>query len=87
MLDDMGNIAKWKESLAERTFLKQTINLMQLVYGKSTSMSTTSINKENSSVYEESDGEDFFKPKGEGHYKVCSRDYVHVSKSESNISF
>ncbi|KAK9904441.1 hypothetical protein M0R45_000666 [Rubus argutus] len=67
--DDMGNIAKWKESLAERTFVKQTINLMQLVYGKSTSMSTTSINKENdSSAYEESDGEDFLKPKG-GHYK------------------
>ncbi|PRQ48780.1 hypothetical protein RchiOBHm_Chr2g0114591 [Rosa chinensis] len=27
--DDMGNIAKWKESLAERTFLKQTTNLIQ----------------------------------------------------------
>ncbi|XP_062007636.1 ribosome biogenesis protein bms1-like [Rosa rugosa] len=49
---DMGNIAKWKESLADRTFLKQTTNLIQLVYGKSTSMST-SVNEENDSSADE----------------------------------
>ncbi|ONH90682.1 hypothetical protein PRUPE_8G069100 [Prunus persica] len=63
--DEIGNIAKWKESLVERTSSRQTINLMQLVYGKSTSMPTTSINEHDSSVDDESDGDDFFKPKGE----------------------
>lgn len=66
----MGNIAKWKESLVERTSSRQTINLMQLVYGKSTSMPTTSINEHDSSADDESDGDDFFKPKGEVN-KVC----------------
>ncbi|BBH09211.1 P-loop containing nucleoside triphosphate hydrolases superfamily protein [Prunus dulcis] len=63
--DEIGNIAKWKESLVERTSSRQTINLMQLVYGKSTSMRTTSINEHDSSADDESDGDDFFKPKGE----------------------
>ncbi|BFG41249.1 hypothetical protein CerSpe_275230 [Prunus speciosa] len=63
--DEMGNIAKWKESLVERTSSRQTINLMQLVYGKSTSMPTTSVNEHDSSADDESDGDDFFKPKGE----------------------
>ncbi|KAH0977095.1 hypothetical protein GBA52_026814 [Prunus armeniaca] len=63
--DEIGNIAKWKESLVERTSSRQTINLMQLVYGKSTSMPTTSINEHDSSADDESDGDDFFKPKGE----------------------
>ncbi|GKD34756.1 hypothetical protein Tco_1250265, partial [Tanacetum coccineum] len=31
----MGNASKWKESLIERTILRQTTNLEQLVYGKS----------------------------------------------------
>lgn len=62
----MGNISKWKESLVERTISRQTTNLMQLVYGKTTSIPTTSINEEESSGDEESDGDDFFKPKGEG---------------------
>ncbi|KAE8076582.1 hypothetical protein FH972_015221 [Carpinus fangiana] len=65
--DDMGNISKWKESLMERTVLRQNTNLMQLVYGKATSTSTTTLNEaQDSSDNEESDGEDFFKPKGEG---------------------
>ncbi|MEI4850553.1 hypothetical protein Q8G46_28250, partial [Klebsiella pneumoniae] len=32
--DEMGNASKWKDSLAERTVLRQNTNLMQLVYGK-----------------------------------------------------
>ncbi|BFG19607.1 hypothetical protein CerSpe_058810 [Prunus speciosa] len=68
--DEMGNIAKWKESLVERTSSRQTINLMQLVYGKSTSTQATSINEEHDgSADDESDGDDFFKPKGEGNKK------------------
>ncbi|XP_024157177.1 ribosome biogenesis protein BMS1 homolog isoform X1 [Rosa chinensis] len=63
--DDVGNIAKWKESLAERTFSRQTTNLMQLVYGKSSSVSTKASEEQDSSE-EESDGDDFFKPKGDG---------------------
>jgi ribosome biogenesis protein BMS1 len=63
----MGNISKWKESLMERTVLRQNTNLMQLVYGKATSTSTKTLNEaQDSSDNEESDGEDFFKPKGEG---------------------
>ncbi|XP_008219075.1 PREDICTED: ribosome biogenesis protein BMS1 homolog [Prunus mume] len=68
--DEMGNIAKWKESLVERTSSRQIINLMQLVYGKSTSTQATSINEEHDgSADDESDGDDFFKPKGEGNKK------------------
>jgi ribosome biogenesis protein BMS1 len=63
----MGNISKWKESLMKRTVARQNINLMELVYGKSTSTSTTTMDKvQDSSDDEESDGEEFFKPKGEG---------------------
>ena len=63
----MGNISKWKESLMERTVSRQNTNLMQLVYGKSTSASTTAMDEaQDSSGDEESDGDEFFKPKGEG---------------------
>ncbi|KAF3451015.1 hypothetical protein FNV43_RR07104 [Rhamnella rubrinervis] len=68
--EDMGNISKWKESLAERTVSRQTTNLMKLVYGNSTLIKTTSINEEDSSGDEESDGDDFFRPKGEGNKKL-----------------
>lgn len=61
LIDDMGNVSKWKESLAERTLSQKTPSLMQLVYGEST-VNLISINKENdSSEDEESDG-DFFEP-------------------------
>ncbi|XP_030506282.2 ribosome biogenesis protein bms1 isoform X2 [Cannabis sativa] len=56
--EGMGNISRWKESIIERTNSRQTTSLMELVYGK-----TTSINEEESG--EESDGDEFFKPKGE----------------------
>ncbi|KAJ1410469.1 Ribosome biogenesis protein BMS1/TSR1, C-terminal [Sesbania bispinosa] len=59
--DDMGNVSKWKESLAERTLLRKTPSLMQLVYGEST-VNSTSINKENDSSEDEENEGDFFKP-------------------------
>lgn len=62
---EMGNVSKWKESLAERTASRQCVNLMQLVYGKAAKTSTASVN---GTVDEESDDE-FFKPKGEGKKK------------------
>ncbi|XP_050366426.1 uncharacterized protein LOC126784919 isoform X2 [Argentina anserina] len=64
--DDMGNIAKWKESLAERTYSRQTTNLMQLVYGNSSSISTKATEEQDSSTDGESDEDDFFKPKEDG---------------------
>ena len=46
IVEDMGNISKWKESLAERTVSRQTTNLMQLVYGNSTSIKVSLGQKE-----------------------------------------
>ncbi|KAJ9185011.1 hypothetical protein P3X46_004691 [Hevea brasiliensis] len=67
--DGLGNVSKWKESLVERTVSRKNINLMQLVYG--TSASTTAINEKRESIDdEESDGDDFFKLKGEGNKKL-----------------
>ncbi|MBA0749879.1 hypothetical protein Gogos_003756, partial [Gossypium gossypioides] len=64
--DGMGNISKWRASLVERASKKQNINLMQLVYGKSTSTSNTSANEvKDDSENEESDEDEFFKPKGQ----------------------
>lgn len=65
----MGNASKWKDSLAERTVLRQNTNLMQLVYGKSLK-STTSIDEVQGGSDDEESDEEFFKPKGEGK-KVC----------------
>ncbi|TYI07565.1 hypothetical protein ES332_A10G236100v1 [Gossypium tomentosum] len=64
--DGMGNISKWRASLVERASKKQNINLMQLVYGKSASTSNTSTNEvKDDSENEESDEDEFFKPKGQ----------------------
>lgn len=80
ILENMGNISRWKESLVERTISRKNANLMQLVYGKSTSRpATTSVDEENGGD-EESDGDDFFKIKGEGN-KVCSLHYSFKSIS------
>ncbi|GMN36245.1 hypothetical protein TIFTF001_005854 [Ficus carica] len=62
--ENMGNISRWKESLVERTISRKNTNLMQLVYGKSTSTPTPSIDQEDSSE------DEFFKPKGEGNKKL-----------------
>ncbi|KAI9196951.1 hypothetical protein LWI28_028476 [Acer negundo] len=68
--DGMGNVSKWKESLLERTVLRQSTNLMQLVYGKSVSASAASFNEaQDSSEDEGSEDDEFFKPKGEGNKK------------------
>ncbi|KAK8671512.1 hypothetical protein V6N13_038106 [Hibiscus sabdariffa] len=64
--DGMGNISKWRASLVERASKKQNINLMQLVYGKSAATSNASVNEvRDDSENEESDGDEFFKPKGQ----------------------
>lgn len=70
ILGEMGNISKWKESLAERTVSRQTKNLMQLVYGEPASISDALVDKEINSEDDDSEDDDFFKPKGEGN-KVC----------------
>ncbi|KAF5728790.1 ribosome biogenesis protein bms1-like isoform X1 [Tripterygium wilfordii] len=77
--DDMGNISKWKESLVERTLSRQNVNLMQIVYGKSASASasasTGSVNEEEEKSEDgESDGEEFFRPKGEGSKNLRGED-------------
>ncbi|KAH1224663.1 Ribosome biogenesis protein BMS1 [Glycine max] len=59
--DNMGNVSKWKESLAERNLSRKTPSLMQLVYGESTINSTT-INRDNDNSGDEESDDDFFKP-------------------------
>lgn len=60
----MGDVSKWKKSLAERTILRHTPSLMQLVYGKSTVNSANLKKEDDSSDDEDSEGE-FFMPKEE----------------------
>ncbi|KAL0318378.1 UNVERIFIED_CONTAM: Ribosome biogenesis protein BMS1 [Sesamum angustifolium] len=64
--NEMGNVSKWKESLAERTSSRQNVNLMQLVYGKPASKTS---NEMKDSSDEQSEDDEFFKPKGEGSKK------------------
>ncbi|XP_019451232.1 PREDICTED: ribosome biogenesis protein BMS1 homolog isoform X3 [Lupinus angustifolius] len=59
--DDMGNVSKWKESLAERTLSRKSPSLTQLVYGEST-VNPTSINNENDNSEDDGSEDDFFKP-------------------------
>ncbi|XP_019413320.1 PREDICTED: ribosome biogenesis protein BMS1 homolog isoform X2 [Lupinus angustifolius] len=58
---DMGNVSKWKESLAERTLSRKTPSLMQLVYGEST-VNSTSLDNANDNSEDDENEEDFFKP-------------------------
>lgn len=61
--------AKWKESLMGRASLRQKTNLMQLVYGKSLSKSAeTNVLRDSSE--DESEDDEFFKPKGKGQKSV-----------------
>ncbi|CAA0172743.1 unnamed protein product [Arabidopsis thaliana] len=63
---DSGNISQWKAPLKEIA-RKKNPNLMQIVYGAS-SLATPLINENHDiSDDDESDDEDFFKPKGEQH--------------------
>ncbi|KAI3719658.1 hypothetical protein L6452_20560 [Arctium lappa] len=66
--ENLGNASKWKESLVERTISRQNMNLMQLVYGQSESKPNASLHEDSDA--EESDGDEFFKPKGEGNKKL-----------------
>ncbi|CAJ2679106.1 unnamed protein product [Trifolium pratense] len=67
--DDVGNVSKWKESLAERTLARKATSLKQVVYGESTNNST-SMNEEYDSG---EDDEDFFLPIEEQMKKQKSR--------------
>ncbi|KNA09833.1 hypothetical protein SOVF_149750 isoform B [Spinacia oleracea] len=68
--EDMGNASRWKDSLLERALSRQNKNLMQLVYGKSTSDLASDISEPQGSTDDESEDDDFFKPKGEGAKKL-----------------
>lgn len=62
---ETDNASKWKQSLFERTLSRQNVNLMQLVYGQSASMSTISMREaHDSSDSDDGSDENFFKPKG-----------------------
>ncbi|XP_019098866.1 PREDICTED: ribosome biogenesis protein bms1-like [Camelina sativa] len=64
-IDDFGNISQWKAPLKENA-RKKNPNLMDIVYGASGSLATPLINENHdTSDDEESDEEEFFKPKGE----------------------
>ncbi|KAF6149025.1 hypothetical protein GIB67_030492 [Kingdonia uniflora] len=81
--DEIENVSKWKESLVERTLSGQNTNLMQLVYGKSVSNSTSSTDEAHCSEDEESDGEKFFQPKGEINKKSSDgADDINVNDEE-----
>ncbi|CAH9070002.1 unnamed protein product [Cuscuta epithymum] len=67
--NELGNASRWKESLAERASSQQNINLMQLVYGKTEASSTIAFDIEQISEDDESEDDQFFKPKGEGKKK------------------
>ena len=60
----MGNTSKWKESLIARTLWKRNSNMMQLVYGQSTSNSKVERDAQGSSESEGDEKEEFFKEKG-----------------------
>ncbi|XP_052207209.1 uncharacterized protein LOC127811408 [Diospyros lotus] len=64
--DEMGNAAKWKESLAARAISRKNANLMQLVYGRPETVPSTTKEAQASHEDEESDDDQLFKPKGEG---------------------
>ncbi|KAJ0616478.1 putative ribosome biogenesis protein Bms1/Tsr1 [Helianthus annuus] len=66
--ENMGNASKWKESLVERTISRKTINLMQLVYGKSETKPDDSSHEDIDADASDEDDE-FFKPKSEGNKK------------------
>ncbi|XVF14733.1 hypothetical protein REPUB_Repub09cG0087200 [Reevesia pubescens] len=85
--DDMGNISKWRASLGERAAKKQNINLMQLVYGKSTSTSNTSVSEvQDDSENDESDDDEFFKPKGERKKNLKGVDCGNVNSEDCSKS-
>lgn len=67
--ENMGNASKWKESIIERTIARQSINLMQLVYGKSETKSNDSSHEDIDDEIDDDDDDEFFKPKGEGNKK------------------
>ncbi|KAL9261578.1 Ribosome biogenesis protein BMS1-like protein [Drosera capensis] len=63
--EEMGNASKWRDTLLERTQSRQTTNLMQLVYGNSTSKSRAEATEARESIEDEDSDEEFFKPKGQ----------------------
>lgn len=84
-IENAGNASKWKESLIERTISRKSINLMQLVYGKSET-------KPDASSHEEidangSDDDEFFKPKGEGNKKSSEGVEGNMVNTEDSSKF
>lgn len=69
----MGNVSKWKEFLMERTVSRQHRNLMQVVYEEPATVSA-SVNQ--GKEQEDSEEEEFFKPKLEGRKVNLNFDYV-----------
>ncbi|XP_076953784.1 uncharacterized protein LOC143627967 [Bidens hawaiensis] len=87
--ENMGNAAKWKESLVERTVSRQTTNLMQLVYGKSETKPNDSSHEDMDADVSDDDDE-FFKPKSEGKKKSSTGldgDEVNVDDSSKFTNY
>jgi len=74
---DMGNAARWRESLLDRTVSRKNTNLMQLVYGTSTSKLAPDMSEQQRSSDDESEDDEFFRPKGEGS-KVCEQNFSNM---------
>lgn len=77
---EIGSASKWKESLIARTQSRRNTNLMQLVYGESTSKAEGIQDAQSSSDSENNDDDDdFFKPKDASDKKSSehqSYDYI-----------
>lgn len=91
----MGDTSKWKESLISRTISKRKINLMQLVYGHSTSTSTSMSFHElaEDSDCDSSDEEEVFKlkrnsekKKPDGHIDIEEPNADDCTKSQVDCS-
>lgn len=67
---DMGNAARWRESLLDRTVSRKNENLMQLVYGTSKSKLAPDMSEQQRSSDDESEDDEFFRPKGDGSKKL-----------------
>ncbi|XP_062215688.1 uncharacterized protein LOC133916163 [Phragmites australis] len=59
------NASKWKESLLARTLSRRSANIMQLVYGQSSSKLDTVSSEASDGSEEDSSDEEFFVPKGQ----------------------
>ncbi|CAL9776169.1 unnamed protein product [Musa acuminata subsp. burmannicoides] len=85
--DEGENVSKWKESLLAKTVSRQNGNLMQLVYGRNVTASTTTSQEAHDSSESDDSDEDFFMPKGERTKKLSDNLDVDIVDTEDSSKF